>query len=125
MAGTEPRPTEPLRPDSQPTRVTGAGTGCRAGHEHSRNPTFHPTLGLVPAASSVVIGALLLLAVLLLERWLLPGLIVWTVGVAAVGLVVSAVVQLALGHRGTCFLRRTLRWWLGPIGSMIDPIEMG
>jgi len=98
---------------------------CTAGHDQPRNPTHHPTLGLVPAASSVVFGGGLFVGLLLLEAWLLPGIIVWTLVVIVAALVVSTITQLMLGHRGWCWLWRSLRWWLGPVGSLIDPIEAG
>jgi hypothetical protein len=125
MAGAQSQPTEPLRPDDQTTQLILPRRSCRGGHEQQRNPTFHPTLGLVPPLTSVVIGGLVAVALLLLERWLVPVLLPWTIAVLAVDLLVTAIVQLVLGHRGWCFLWRSLRWWLGPIGSLIDPIEMG
>lgn len=121
----QPFPTEPLRPDDERTRRVERPHGCRAGHDQPHNPTWHPTLGLVPALTSVILGALLLAAVLGLELWQWPGAIPWTIGVAVVGLVVSGCAQFLLGHRGTCWLRRTLRWWLGPAGNLIDPVEAG
>lgn len=95
------------------------------GHDQPHNPTWHPSLGLVPALSSVVLGALLIGALLWLEAWLLPPAVPWTIGLIVAGLVVSSVTQLLLGHRGTCWLWRSLRWWLGPVGNLVDPVEMG
>lgn len=109
----------------QPTAVIVVSRRCRAGHDQPHNPTWHPTLGLVPALSSVIVALILIGIVLAVEWWLLPALIGWTVGLLLVGLLVSAVAQLLMGHRGWCWLWRTLRWWLGPIGTLVDPIEMG
>ena len=73
----------------------------------------------------MIFAVVLMLVVLGLEWWLLPALIGWTLGLLLLGLLVSAVIQLLLGHRGWCWLWRTLRWWLGPIGTLVDPLEMG
>lgn len=124
----EPSPTEPIMPDDQVTqRVTppAVSAHCRSGHDQPHNPTWHPTLGLVPALTSVVFAVLLIAGLLLLEVWLLPALVPWTLGLVAAGLVVSGIVQALLGHRGRCWLYRTLRWWLGPVGTLVDPIEAG
>ena len=118
-------PTEPLRPDDQPTQILAPGRRCTAGHDQPHNPTWHPTLGLVPALTSVIFAIILVGIVVAVEAWLVPALIPWTLALLAIGLVVSGIVQFVLGHRGACWLWRTLRWWLGPIGSLIDPIEMG
>ncbi|MEI2717096.1 MAG: hypothetical protein V9E98_08890 [Candidatus Nanopelagicales bacterium] len=117
------QPTVPLNPDAQPTEVIVRG--CRAGHDQPNNPTWHPTLGMVPALTSVVFAAILVGVILAVELWLLPALIPWTLGLLAIGLLVSAIIQFLLGHRGWCWLWRSLRWWLGPIGTLVDPIEMG
>lgn len=119
------RPREPFDPDGQPTAPIGNPRRCRGGHDQPRNPTWHPTLGLVPALSSVVVGVVVMVGVFWLEAWLLPQALPWTVGLLAAGLLFSGVSQLLLGHRGLCFVWRTLRWWIGPIGSLLDPIEMG
>lgn len=123
--GTPERPTADLRPDDQLTSVLARPRRCRAGHDQPDNPTWHPSLGLVPALTSVIFAVVLLLVVLGLEWWLLPALIGWTLGLLLLGLLVSAVIQLLLGHRGWCWMWRTLRWWLGPIGTLVDPLEMG
>lgn len=116
------RPTRPLdRSVENPSRHGR----CLSGHSQPNNPTWHPALGLVPAMSSVIFGGIILLTVLAIEAWLVPDWIVWTVAVALAGLAVSALAQFMLGHRGWCWLRRTLRWWLGPIGTLMDPFEMG
>jgi hypothetical protein len=119
---TQALPTGNQRPDP-PARVPGAS--CKSGHDQPDNPTWHPTLGLVPAMTSVVFGAMLLVAIFALEIWLLPVLIGWTVALLAFGLFLSGIAQFALGHRSSCWLWRTLRWWIGPIGTLVDPIEMG
>jgi small-conductance mechanosensitive channel len=72
-----------------------------------------------------IVGIILLIAIFALELWLLPGLVSWTIAVLLFALFLSAIVQLALGHRGKCWLWRTLRWWIGPVGTLVDPIEMG
>lgn len=72
-----------------------------------------------------MIGALVVALGLGLEAWLWPAAVPWTVALLLAGLLLSALVQLLLGHRGACWLRRSVRWWLGPIGTLIDPIEMG
>lgn len=120
-------PTRPIDPDSEPTAVIArrGNTRCRAGHDQPNNPTWHETLGLVPALTSVIIGALLVAILYALEWWLLPALISWTTALLLAALVVSGIVQLLLGHRSWCLVWRTLRWWLGSIGTLIDPIEMG
>lgn len=121
----EQSPTEPLRPDDERTVLIRRPRRCRAGHDQPDNPTWHATLGLVPALTSVILGALLLAGVLGLEAWLWPAALPATLALIVFGLVVSAVAQLLLGHRGTCWLWRTLRWWLGPVGNLIDPVEAG
>ena len=75
--------------------------------------------------SSVIFGGIALVIILALEAWLIPGLVPWTLLAISVGLALSALAQFALGHRGMCWLKRSLRWWLGPVGSLLDPIEMG
>ena len=102
------------------------GTGCRHGHAPSRNPTLHPRLGMVPSASNAVLGAVVVGVVLALAWWWFPG--GWALALtalAALGLAVSAVAQLAMGHRGRCWAERTVRWWLGPAGAMVDPFDVG
>lgn len=121
------QPTEPLRPDEEPTEVIRdpRGHGCTAGHDQPHNPTWHPTLGLVPSLTNVIFAVVLIGIVLGLEAWLLPALIPWTLGLLVVALAVSALVQALLGHRGSCWLWRTLRWWLGPVGALVDPVDAG
>lgn len=119
------RPTEPLRPDDDPTAVVSGPRRCTAGHDQPHNPTWHPTLGLVPALTSVIFALVLVVVILALEAWIAPVLLSWTVGLLLIALVASALVQALLGHRGMCWLWRTLRWWLGPIGALVDPVEMG
>lgn len=119
------QPTEPLRPDDDPTQIIAPPRRCVAGHDQPRNPTWHPTLGLVPALTSVIFAILLIIVVMALEAWLLPALIPWTVALLILALATSGLVQALLGHRGKCWLWRTLRWWLGPIGALVDPVEAG
>jgi|GEM_PF-6589487 hypothetical protein len=55
----------------------------------------------------------------------LPGLFWAAVLLLVAGLLASAAVQASLGHRGTCWAQRTIRWWLGPVGTLIDPFGLG
>ncbi len=121
------QPTEPLRPDDEPTVILPPrrAHGCTAGHDQPHNPTWHPRLGLVPSLTNVIFAVILIVVVIGLEAWLIPAAIPWTVGLLALALAVSALVQFLLGHRGTCWLWRTLRWWLGPVGAVIDPVDAG
>ena len=105
------------RPDVVP------GDGCVGGHDQHRNPTHHPRWGLVPAKSSVVFGIILIAAVAGLLWWLAPWLLPFLAAALILALGISLGVQLWLGHRGRCLRIRTVRWWLGPIGSLIDPME--
>ena len=115
--------TVALTPPNPPQQQ--ARGSCRAGHDQPNNPTWHPTLGLVPALTSVGFGVFVVVLVLALEAWLLPSLIGWTILLLGLALLLSAAVQLVLGHRGSCWAWRTLRWWIGPIGTLVDPLEMG
>lgn len=120
------RPDQPDdESDGEPTTVLPAGKRCRGGHDQPRNPAFHATLGLVPALSSVILGIVVVIALLGLAAWLLPSAVGWLLALLGIGLLFSAATQFWLGHRGACLVWRTLRWWLGPIGSLVDPIEMG
>jgi hypothetical protein len=95
-------------------------SGCRAGHPDVQIPGHDPELGMVPTRSSTVLGAVVLAAVSTAIWVWLPGVRGALVAILVVWLVVTALVQLALGHRGRCALRRTVRWWLGPAGAMLD-----
>jgi hypothetical protein len=53
----------------------------------------------------------------------LPGVRTWLLAVLGSWWVVTALVQLALGHRGVCALRRTQRWFFGPAGALVDPFD--
>ncbi|MCH9815534.1 MAG: hypothetical protein K0U64_03635 [Actinomycetia bacterium] len=134
--GQEPEtnPTQPLSHEQPTVQLSSsrtadqkqpAGARCKHGHDQPRNPTIHPTLGMVPAVTSVIFGGIVVVVILLIELWLIPALLVWTLAILGLGLAFSAIVQLVLGHRGKCWFYRTLRWWLGPVGSFIDPFEMG
>lgn len=70
-------------------------------------------------------GALLILLALALLGWLLPAVLPWALLLVVLGLVVSAAIQAALGHRGRCWAQRTIRWWLGPAGALVDPFDAG
>ncbi len=97
---------------------------CRGGHIPG-HPAQHPRWGQVPSASSVVIG-MVGFAVILAICWIwLPGLFWPLIALLVVGLIVSAAVQALLGHRGACWAQRTVRWWLGPVGTLIDPLGIG
>lgn len=75
--------------------------------------------------SAVVIGVLLAAAILTVCRLWLPGFFWPLVALLIVGLVVSAGTQAFLGHRGACWAQRTVRWWLGPLGALLDPLDLG
>lgn len=113
-----------LRPP-EPTEAPGERHDCPGDHGEARNPTLHPRLGMVPAMSSVIIGAVALGLVIGASSVWFSAALPYLFGLILLGLLASFAVQLALGHRGRCLVNRTLRWWLGPIGSLIDPIEMG
>lgn len=126
---TEPRPTEPLPrpPANDPAGVPWpGGTGCRDGHGPPHNPALHPRWGQVPSLSNALIGAGVLAVLLVLAWWLLPDTAAVVVtALALLGLVVSAAIQAALGHRGRCWRARSWRWWLGPLGALLDPFDTG
>ena len=80
----------------------------------------------MPSASATVIGALGIGAVLVIVwLWLPRGLFWGLVGLVVVGFAFSAVAAALLGHRGVCWAQRTVRWWLGPVGALMDPIDVG
>ena len=110
---------------TQPPGTPSPSLGCRGGHDQPRNPTHHPVWGLVPSRTSVVVGVIVILVVLLLENWLVDWLLLPTLLALGAALLVSLVIQYSRGHRGSCLAVRTVRWWLGPIGSLFDPIDMG
>ncbi|MEZ5115501.1 MAG: hypothetical protein R2737_04455 [Candidatus Nanopelagicales bacterium] len=132
----EPRPTLPLpEPErsggpgsaagDEPTSDAG-GTGCRHGHAPTRSPVIHPRLGMVPSLSNAIVGLVVLVLAVGVTAWLLPPVVAAVLLVlAALALAFSAAVQLALGHRGRCWAERTVRWWLGPIGTLLDPFDVG
>lgn len=98
---------------------------CRGGHNPG-HPEQHPRWGQVPSASSVVIGGLGLAAVLVvIWIWFPHGLFWGLLALVGAGLVVSGAAQAFLGHRGPCWTQRTLRWWLGPVGTLVDPLDLG
>ena len=100
--------------------------GCTFDHASDRNPTHHPRWGLVPALSSTVIGALAAAALLVVSALWLPVVVtVLLLTVLGAGLLVSATAQAFLGHRGRCWAERSIRWWLGPVGSVVDPFDVG
>lgn len=102
-----------------------AGTCNAPGHEGT-NPARHPRWGLVPSASSTVLGSLIVLAILGVWWWVWPGVYpAVATGVVLLGGLFSGVIQFALGHRGVCWWQRTIRWWFGPVGTLLDPLDAG
>lgn len=98
---------------------------CRGGHIPG-HPAQHPRWGQVSSASAVVIGALgLALVLIALWLWFPLGIFWGLLGLLALGLVASACAQAFLGHRGACWTQRTIRWWLGPVGALVDPLDVG
>lgn len=79
----------------------------------------------MPSLTSVIFSIILIGVVFAVEAWLLPAAIPWTLALLAAALLMSALIQAWLGHRGWCWLWRTLRWWLGPIGELVDPVDAG
>lgn len=114
-----PRPDgDPLAPE--PRRV---GTGCRRGHTGRSGPGENRELGQVPGRVSAWFGAVVLaLVCAALWTWL-PVTRPWLPVVLGTWYVVVLAVQAALGHRGTCLVRRTGRWYFGPAGALLDPSE--
>lgn len=106
--------------------LPGPGTGCRPGsHDTRPSPDVNPELGRVPAKSSCWFGAVVLVVLLALLDWLLPDTArPWIALVLVLWFLVVLVVQLGLGHRGRCLARRTVRWYLGPIGALADPLDI-
>ncbi|MEK9663959.1 MAG: hypothetical protein VW082_04990 [Candidatus Nanopelagicales bacterium] len=79
----------------------------------------------MPSASSAVIGLIVTGAVLTVCWIWLPGLVLPLVLLLVAGLAASAAAQAFLGHRGACWGQRTIRWWLGPVGTLLDPFDLG
>jgi hypothetical protein len=81
---------------------------------------------MVPSLSNAILGAAMMIAVLVVAWIFLPAGWTAALGVLALaGLAVSGAVQAALGHRRRCWVERTLRWWLGPLGAFLDPVDLG
>jgi len=98
---------------------------CRGGHVEG-HPAHHPRWGQVPSASSAVIGGLGVAAILTVLWLWFPRAIFWGVlALVGLGLLASAAAQAFLGHRGACWGQRTVRWWLGPLGALADPLDVG
>ena len=105
--------------------LPSGGTGCRRGHAPRPAPDIHPELGMVPARSACWLGAAVLVLVVLLLNWLLPDEArPWIALVLVAWFLVVLLTQLALGHRRSCLLRRSVRWFLGPVGALIDPFDL-
>jgi hypothetical protein len=108
----------------QETRVEPiGGARCAAGHDDPPSPGRHPQLGLVPSRTSTWFGAVVLAVLGGLLWWFATGLRPWIVAVLGTWYLVVLLVQLALGHRGSCLLRRTGRWFFGPVGALLDPFD--
>lgn len=103
--------------------VGPGGTGCRHGHAARPSPVENPELGLVPSRTSTWFGAVILVLLTALAWWLLPGLHAWILAVLGIWWLTTGLVQLGLGHRGVCALRRTMRWFFGPAGALLDPFD--
>lgn len=85
---------------------------------------------MVPARSACWLGAVVLLLGVLLAHWMLTSwwhvqdAYWWILVVLGAWYACVVLVQLALGHRRSCLWRRSLRWFLGPIGALIDPFDL-
>jgi len=96
---------------------------CVSGHDEPPSPARHPDLGLVPSRTSTWFGAIVLGVIAGLLWWFAAGLRPWVIAVLGVWYTTTLLVQLGLGHRGTCLLRRTGRWFFGPAGALLDPFD--
>ena len=92
-------------------------------HDEPPSPARHPQLGLVPSRSSTWFGAVILAVIVSVLAWLAPGLRPWLVAVLGTWWGLTGLVQLALGHRGSCAVRRAGRWFFGPVGAVLDPFD--
>jgi hypothetical protein len=68
-----------------------------------------------------VLGGLVIALVCAALAWWVPASRPWIPLVLALWGALTLAVQAALGHRGRCLARRTVRWWLGPPGALLDP----
>jgi hypothetical protein len=100
-----------------------AGSRCVSGHDQPRSPARHPELGLVPSRTSTWFGAVIVGLLVGLVWWLADSLRPWIVAGLGGWWVVTLLVQVALGHRGACAVRRTGRWFFGPAGALLDPFD--
>jgi hypothetical protein len=98
---------------------------CVAGHDAPPSPALHPELGMVPSRTSTWFGAVVLLVIAGAVAWFAPGLRTWELAVLGLWWLATLLVQLALGHRATCLVRRTGRWFFGPVGALLDPVDAG
>jgi hypothetical protein len=98
-------------------------SGCRDGHPAILSPAHDRELGMVPSRTSTWFGAVILVAVSSAALWWLPAARGYVLAALGCWWVVTGLVQLALGHRGRCALRRTLRWFFGPAGALVDPFD--
>jgi len=100
-----------------------SSSGCRDGHPDRRIPGYDAELGMVPSRTSTWFGAVILVVVAGAIWIWLPGVRTWLLAILGSWWVVTALVQLALGHRGVCAPRRTMRWFFGPAGALVDPFD--
>ena len=96
---------------------------CSAGHVAPSSPGRRPELGLVPSRTSTWFGAVALVVIVGAVAWFAPGLRPWAGAALGVWWLATFLVQLGLGHRGTCLIRRTGRWFFGPVGALVDPVD--
>jgi hypothetical protein len=75
----------------------------------------------VPSRTATVLGGLVIALVGAALAWWVPASRPWIPLVLALWGALTLAVQAALGHRGRCLARRTVRWWLGPPGALLDP----
>jgi hypothetical protein len=78
---------------------------------------------MVPSRTSTWFGAVVLALLAGAVWWFAPGVRAWVVAVLGCWWLAVGGVQLALGHRGRCLVRRTGRWFFGPVGALLDPFD--
>ena len=115
-----------MRDDPVPTQIIPrpAGPCTQSAHDDPVPFGQHVELGLVPARSATVIGAVIwALVVTAVAAWAPTSWLVGLLVMLALGVVGCLLVQLALGHRGRCLVRRTVRWSIGSVGALLDPFD--
>ncbi len=113
------------RPDGDPEifEPPRVGTGCRRGHTGRSGPGENRELGQVPGRVSAWFGAVVL-GLICAAAWIwLPGARPWLPVVLGTWYAVTLAIQVALGHRGSCMVRRAGRWFFGPAGALLDPSD--